>query len=89
MKVVIDGVEYLPKSDVSMMPRKFGEFLKAARESVKLTLEAASNNIGCSKSYIWELENGTGEPSLRIARGIASAYGLKLETIAGYLDSDG
>lgn len=88
MKVVIDGVEYLPKSDVSMMPRKFGEFLKAARKSVNYTLDQAAESIGCSKSYIWELENGTGEPSLRMARGIASAYGLKLETIASYLDCD-
>lgn len=85
MQVIIDGIKYAPQSEVSMMPRSFGDFLRDARKSVKLSLEAASSEVPCSKSYLWEMENGTSEPSLRVASGIARAYGLKLETLASYL----
>ena len=85
MNVIIDGIKYSPQSEISMMPRPFGVFLRDARMSVKLSLEAASREVQCSKSYIWEMESGTSEPSLRIASRIARAYGLKLETLASYL----
>ena len=88
MNVIIDGIKYVPQSEVSMMPRTFGEFLRDARKSVKLSLEAASDDVPCSKSYLWEMENNASEPSLRIANGIARTYGLKLETLASYLPGD-
>ncbi|MBT9613152.1 MAG: helix-turn-helix transcriptional regulator [Burkholderiales bacterium] len=59
--------------------------MRDARKSVNLTLEKASDEVPCSKSYLWEMENGTSEPSLRVASGLALAYGLKLETLASYL----
>jgi transcriptional regulator with XRE-family HTH domain len=34
-----------------------GEKIRAARKSLKLTLEELAEKTGSSKSYIWELEN--------------------------------
>lgn len=89
MNVVIDGVEYLPRAKIELMPMEFGEFLRATRKSVKLSLDAASASIGCSKSHLWELENGRSEPSLMLAKCIGEAYGVALETLASYLPNKG
>ena len=89
MNVVIDGVEYLPRARLELMPMEFGEFLKATRKAVRYSLDTAAEKIGCSKSYIWELENGRSEPSLMMAKCIGEAYGLALETLASYLPNKG
>jgi len=85
MNVVIDGVEYLPRVKIELMPMEFGEFLKATRKAARYSLDVASEKIGCSKSYLWELEKGRSEPSLTMAKCIGEAYGLALETLASYL----
>lgn len=87
MKVMIDGVEYLPRANIELMPMEFGEFLRATRKAVNLTLDAAANAIGCAKSYVWEMENGKSEPSLMMAKCISEAYGVELITLASYLSN--
>lgn len=74
MIVMIDGVEYQPKfkQPLAVLPLK--QFLYDRRKELKLTLDAASEKIGCSKSNLWELENGNHEPSLAMAIKIANAY---------------
>lgn len=84
-RVIIDGIEYFPKSPISMMPRTFGEFMKECRTLLNLTLDQAAEKSGVSKSYVWEMENGKSEPSLRIAACLSEAYGIGLETMASYL----
>ena len=86
MNVEIDGVKYFPRANVEMIPSTFGEFMKRVRKSLSLSLNAASKEIGCSKSYLWEMENNNCEPSLRIAANIADAYGIELITLASYLN---
>lgn len=85
MNVLIDGVEYAPRVKIELMPMEFGEFLRATRKAVHYSLDTAAAKIGCSKSYLWELENGRCEPSLMLAKCVADAYGLALETLASYL----
>ncbi len=87
MRVEIDGVGYFPRADVEMMPSTFGEFLKRVRKSVSFSLDAASDAIGCSKSYLWEMENDRSEPSLRMASDISKTYGVELITLASYLNT--
>ena len=87
MRVEIDGVEYFPKAKVEMMPSTFGEFLRRVRKSVSFSLDAASDAIGCSKSYLWELEHDRSEPSLQMAYCICNTYGVELITLASYLNS--
>lgn len=89
MNVVIDGVEYLPRAKIELMPMEFGAFLKATRKAVRYSLDSAAEKIGCSKSYLWQLENGRSEPSLMLAKCIGEAYGLALETLASYLPGKG
>lgn len=84
MNVVINGVEYvrrfriLPTSETGT----FGQSLRTMRKSLKLSLDKAAIEIGCSKSYLWELEHDGAEPGLRIACRIADAYGVPLQALA-------
>ena len=86
MNVLINGVEYRPHAKLELMPMSFGDFLRSVRKSVNYTLDTAADKIECSKSYLWEIEHGNGEPSLKMAARISSAYGIPLETLASYLD---
>jgi len=52
-----------------------GEYIRSLREGKSLTLEQASKLIGCSKSYLCEVENGKSMPSLEIAA--ATSFALK------------
>lgn len=81
MRVLINGIEYRPVSPVSMMPRSFGEFLRANRVARGMTLEQVAKEAGSSKSYIFELEHGRSEPSLRIAAKLCKVFGLSLEKL--------
>ena len=85
--VVIDGIEYLPKSPISMMPRPFNEFMKECRSLLEISLDEAAEISGVSKSHIWQIEAGNAEPSLRIAACLGEAYGISLESMASYLRS--
>lgn len=81
--VVIDGVEYVRKASPKLLPDgSLGDFLRVIRLSSRLTLDSAASCIGCSKSYLWELENDRSEPSLSIAKRISTAYGIALDTLA-------
>lgn len=80
MNVIIDGVEYVPRINIDSgsesMP--FREYIRGLRINAAMTLDEAAKKIGCSKSYIWELENKRSEPSLRISGSIATAYGVSV-----------
>lgn len=89
MDVVIDGIEYKPIAPTLPKNLTLGKFLKAARKTLGVTLDRASFDIGCSKSYLCELENDRGEPSLRIAARISNTYGIRLEEIAQHLTPHG
>ena len=86
MHVMIDGVEYEPKMKrpIAVMPLK--QFLSERRKELKLTLDAASEKIGCSKSNLWELENGNHEPSLAMAIKIANAYNFNASVYQMFIE---
>lgn len=52
-----------------------GQYIKSLRDKKGLTLDQASDLIGCSKSYLWEIEHDKSKPSLEIAA--ATAFCLK------------
>ena len=85
MNVNINGIEYAPKAPICSGHHRLGPLLKVTRKSIGYSLDEAARHIGTSKSYIWELENGRCEPSLRVAANIASAYGMRVETLAAAL----
>lgn len=85
MKVTIDGIDYRPIANVQMKPMTFGGLLKSVRKALSMSLDKACIEIGCSKSFLWELENDNCEPSFRMAKNIAFAYGVEIVTLASYL----
>lgn len=87
MTVLINGVEYVPRQKLNSIkpPCTLGQSIRALRKQQKLSLESAALAIGCSKSYLWALEHDDSEPSLRMAREIASQYGAPLAMLAACL----
>jgi len=58
------------------MAEKFGERIRARRKEAGLTLDQLAEASGCSKSYIWELENkNPPRPSADKLASIAKALG--------------
>ncbi len=59
-----------------------GSLIKWARKNSKMTLQQLADQVGSSKSYIWELENNRSEPSLWLAGQISNALGIRLQLMA-------
>jgi transcriptional regulator with XRE-family HTH domain len=90
MSVVINGIEYVPKLKLKLQHvsgESFGSTLRSMRKAAKYSLDKAAVEIGCSKSYLWDLEHDSGEPSLRMAAKIAEAYGVPILALARCLDT--
>ena len=84
MLVEIDGVEYMPKVQL------LGDYplpvvLKTLRKTIGYTLDDMAKYTGLSKSYVWELENGRSEPSLRVAANLSEVLGTPIERLAAAL----
>jgi len=66
-----------------MTEQHFGILLRTARQAAGLTMEEVGLRAGCSKSYIWQLENR--ETSMRasaaVLNRVAQAVNLSLETL--------
>jgi transcriptional regulator with XRE-family HTH domain len=64
------------------MAETFGQRIRARRKDLGLTLDQLAEAAGCSKSYIWELENkNPPRPSAEKLSSIATA----LKTTSDYL----
>jgi transcriptional regulator with XRE-family HTH domain len=62
------------------MPSCLGHKIKARRKQLGMTLEQLAAKTGCSKSYIWELENKDApHPSAEKIFAIAKALGVTPE----------
>lgn len=89
MIVMIDGVRYTP-AILKYLPvpgKTLAETLRDLRNDRKLSLSAAAHDIGCSKSYLWELEQGSSEPTLAMAKKIAIAYSVSVDFLAAHIES--
>lgn len=83
MSVFINGIEYVPKLKLqNLRGESLGVTLRKMRKAAKYSLDKAAIEIGCSKSYLCEMEHGSGEPSLRMASKIADAYGVPILSLA-------
>lgn len=61
----------------------FAQYIKDAREENGLSLSAAADLIGCTKSHLWDLEQGRStNPTIKTLAGISRALELKIETLA-------
>lgn len=61
----------------------FGQFIKEARENAGMSLTEAAEAIGCTKSYLWDMEQGRAtNPTITIMVGLAKALDLYLDNLA-------
>jgi quercetin dioxygenase-like cupin family protein/DNA-binding XRE family transcriptional regulator len=65
-----------------------GDCIKAAREEQELTLEAAAELSGISKSHLSRLESGERQPSVASLLALAEAYGVTVGTFFGEASGD-
>jgi transcriptional regulator with XRE-family HTH domain len=63
------------------MASAFGQKIKTHRQLKRMTLDQLATHTGCSKSYIWELENrdSSPHPSAEKIFAIAAALGVTPE----------
>jgi len=86
--VIINGIEYRPvvtlPTQSDQMP--LCETLLNLRKSSGMSLQAAGDLAGITKSYLWGLEHGIHYcPSLAVAKRIADMYGLSVDMLAAGL----
>jgi len=64
-----------------------GAYLKGLRKAQwKVSLEEMARRIGCSKSYLWDLEDGRCTPSLEMSVRIAKKYKTTIGKMATHLE---
>jgi transcriptional regulator with XRE-family HTH domain len=67
------------------------EALKTAREEAGLSMADAAKLAGCSRSYLWEMENGKTKqrPSAELLFNLSELYGARLSWLLGKRERDG
>lgn len=69
---------------MSDVGRTIGERLALLRSQHGLSLQEVADRVGCTKSHIWELEQGRSRnPTINTAVGIANALGVSLDYLTG------
>jgi transcriptional regulator with XRE-family HTH domain len=81
-EVRINGVLYFPKCAELEGDYPFHQVIKTLRESIGYTLDDGAQQIRCSKSYLWGLENQKHVPSFEMVMRISAAYGTSLDALA-------
>ena len=82
-RVLIDGIDYVPRCENNTKYDSLADFMKASRRKFDWTLDEASVVLGISKTYLHNIESGRA-PSLsfRIAASVATVYGVSLNELA-------
>lgn len=61
----------------------FSQFIKEAREDKGLSLTEAAELVGCTKSYLWDLEQARARnPTITILVGLTKALDLYFDDLA-------
>ena len=63
------------------MGKSFGEFLRALRETRRLTLREVEERVHVSNAYLSQIERGErGVPNLKILNKLAEVYGVSVRS---------
>jgi transcriptional regulator with XRE-family HTH domain len=66
------------------MASTFGARLRCLREAKGLTLQQVTDEVGCTKAYIWELEMKDGQrPTAERIQKIAKVFGVTMGEVMG------
>lgn len=88
MIVEIDGIRYLPEPPAFVSPKTFGTALKEIRIRHDVSLDIAAEELGISKTYLWELETAhSSNPSFQLAIKISRYYSVPLEWLASSISA--
>lgn len=80
------GKMYVTESGELGIKPGLGEYLYGLRKcQSKMSLERMASKVGCSKSYLWDVENNRSEPSLSMAAKIAKAYHTSVGRMVKYM----
>lgn len=61
----------------------FSEYIKESREDKGMSLTEAAEAVGCTKSYLWDMEQGRAtNPTITILVGLAKALDLPFDELA-------
>lgn len=63
------------------MTKNLKDIVKQVRKERKFTLDKLAKMVGCSKSYISQLENGTTSPSLSMIGRLSAALGIHVSEL--------
>lgn len=58
-----------------------GEYLKSIRKKEKITLSSLSSDIGCTASYLSQIERGLREPSLPMLRKLSESLNIPMVSL--------
>lgn len=86
--VMIDGTEWVPRINIGCGSQygSLGQALNAFRKQCGMSLDDAARLIGCTKSFLWNLEKDRSEPGLRLAAKIADAYAVPISALSRALN---
>jgi len=72
----------MAKSSISKAA-SFPSYIRHARERNDLSLSEAAARVGCTKSHLWDLEQGRSDnPTIKTLTGIAQAFGESLSYLS-------
>lgn len=61
----------------------FAHYIKEAREDKGMSLTEAAEAVGCTKSYLWDMEQGRARnPTITILVGLAKALDMHFDEVA-------
>jgi len=73
-------------SDMKNETPHFGTLLKELRLKKKLSQEKLAESAGIERNYVYYLEKGRSEPTLRVLRGLARGLGMSFCELAAKIE---
>lgn len=63
-------------------PIPFGRFIRDQREALGLSLQELADRAGCTKSHVWEIEDGRSKnPTVKMVHGLAEGLGVPVMAV--------
>lgn len=76
----LSDAEAFSRREGILMP--LGEFVRAHRKVIGLSLEQVAARAGCTKSHIWEIEDGRARnPTVKMVDALAKALGVSVHAM--------
>jgi len=81
MKVIIDGIEYVPALPIAVGDKPLRVILREVRKALGLTIVEAAAMVGVSTSAIVNLESGVHNPLFHTMARLSQVYGVPIQIL--------